>query len=202
MNLKSTYIHRLWIITLILSVPSLHANIFDLFNLKGIECVEGDQQYVISYHVLKQMRKAYLPIRLECGEKRKEKLPFQSTTMADIKLVLRVDEWDEMRNLLTFPTFDITKIYSTIRSYFHGESIAKVEQRVNDYINGRNVSIAQMLLIKLLYATKIRDIPASFALISKHNPQVSEGELWHIFETFSAVMQRSLALNYDLVVGE
>ena len=202
MNIKLTYIRRLWIIAFIIGVPSLHANIFDLFNLQGIERLNGDMQYALSVRFLGKCPRAYLPLTLDIGKKSSEE-PVAQRTSGDASngLKLRLNDWDG-RSLVMPMMFDIITVYSTIRGYFHGESIAKVEQTIKDHINGRNFFIAQMLLIKLLYATKKKGIPTSFALISKHNPQVSEGELWHIFKTFSAVMQRSLALNYNLVARD
>ena len=195
MNIKSTYIRRLWIFLLICT-PSLHANIYDLFNLKGIEYVEVDLQYVISYHVLQQMPQAYLPLTLDCGVKSSEKPAMVSTAWR-----VRFNDWDGRSSVIPI-IFSTVTVYAAVQALYKGENPAEVVQRINEHINGRNFSIAQMFLIKLLYATKIRDIPTSFALISKHNPQVSEGELWHIFGTFSTEMQRSLASKYDLVAGE
>ena len=218
MNLKFTYIRRLWIIALILSASSLHADIFDLFNLKGLKGYPLDLQNKIAKYMAEQTSRAYLPIIFDCGKQKDSVLIHEDKSCWRFRQ-LHVKLWAmEKRDWYPMPlgagNMDAKTLFgwSTRGTAFpDDENPSKIQATVGETyiewdvsdlencINGRDFTIDQMLLIKLLYATKKEGNATSFSVIAQYNPQVCEEELWFIFETFSDIMQSSLASKYELV---
>ncbi len=189
-GLKHTY--YLSVLVLSILVPSLHADIYDLVDLKTARNYPDEVKKQLAEEILKKNPDYFFPLILEYGDKKWRGGHYTKEGLKNNRVMIKL--WGPLPKGARWSTGKLVLI-------LRGEQETIETQWIEDTIEGKGFSLPQALFLQFLYTEKQKapKNPMSFELMEVANDQVDSDELWEIFETFSPQVQDSLKSKYYLL---